>query len=214
MNRISILLVALLALVVSACSGGGASPSASGGDVISSPSPEVTETPSPEPSDDPSGSDVAMPSGFDINGDPELAARFPTTVGGEAVQVISFRGDTLMAGGDIDPSFQDFLDSTGAELEDVSVAFGGTADGSLSMAAFRVLGVSEDKLEEEFLSASEEAGDIEDAERTSVGGKDVWKAADGTGQASGSVFLYVKDDTVYFLTGTDAQAAEILAALP
>ena len=213
MNRISILLVALLALVVSACSSGGASPSASGGDVISSPTPEVTETPSAEPSDDPSGSDVAIPS-FDINGDPELAARFPTTVGGEAVQVISFRGDTLMAGGDIDPSFQDFLDSTGAELEDVSVAFGGTTDGSLSMAAFRVLGVSEDKLEEEFLSASEEAGDIEGAERASVGGKDVWKAADGTGQASGSVYLYVKDDTVYFLTGTDAQAAEILAALP
>ncbi len=213
MNRISILLVALLAIVVSACSDGGASPSASQADVTTSPSPEATETPSPEPSDDPGNSDVALPT-FDVNGDPELAARFPTSVGGETVQVISFRGDTLMAGGDIDPSFQDFLDSTGAELEDVSVAFGGTLDGTLSMAAFRVLGVSEDKLEEEFLSASEEAGDIEDAERTSVGGKDVWKATDATGEASGSVYLYVKDDTVYFLTGTEEQAAEILSALP
>ncbi len=213
MNRISILLAVLLAMVVSACASGEASPSASEPAATASPTPEATESESAEPSED-SGSTVGAIPSFDINGDPDLAARFPSTVGGEAIQVISFRGDTLMAAGEIDPTFQDFLDSTDAELDDVSVAFGGSPDGSLSMAAFRVLGVAEDRLEEEFLSASEEAGDIENAERASVGGKDVWVAADSTGTTSASVYLYVKDDTVYFLTGSEEQATEILSALP
>ncbi|MEO7296890.1 MAG: hypothetical protein ABIZ57_12205, partial [Candidatus Limnocylindria bacterium] len=178
-----------------------------------SPSPEATESEAAESSGDPGSTVGALPS-FDINGDPELAGRFPSTIGGEAIQVISFRGDTLMAGGEIDPTFQDFLDSTDAELDDVSVAFGGSPDGTLSMAAFRVLGVAEDRLEEEFLSASEEAGDLENAQRSNVGGKDVWVAADSTGTTGASVYLYVKDDTVYFLTGTEEQATEILSALP
>ncbi len=213
MNRISILLVVLLAMFVSACASGEASPSASEPVATESPTPEATESEAAAPSDDPASTGGAIPS-FDINGDPELAGRFPSTVGGEAIQVISFRGDTLMAGGDIDPTFQEFLDSTDAELDDVSVAFGGSVDGTLTMAAFRVLGVAEDRLEEEFLSASEEAGDIEGAERANVGGKDVWVATDSTGSTGSSVYLYVKDDTVYFLTGTEAQATEILSALP
>ncbi len=210
MNRISILLVMLLALVVSACASSEASPSAS--EPLATESAAPTE-PSVEPSEDAGESLGAIPS-FDVNGDPGLAARFPDTVGGEEIQVVSFRGDIMMSGGEIDPSFQDFLDATGADLEDVSVAFGGTMDGSLNMAAFRVLGVSEDVLEQEFLSASEDAGDIEGAEKASVGGKDVWVAADATGETEASIYLYVKDDTVYFLTGTAEQAAEILSALP
>lgn len=214
MNRISILLVAVLALVVSACaSSEGSSPSASEPFFSASAEPEPTDEPSEEPSEDAGETVGAIPS-FDINGDPELAGRFPDTVGGEAIQVISFRGDVLMSGGDVDPSFQEFLDATEAELDDVSVAFGGSQDGSLNMAAFRVLGVSEDKLEQEFLSASEENGDIEGAQRSTVGGKDVWVAVDATGETSASIYLYVKDDTVYFLTGTEEQAEEILAALP
>lgn len=216
MNRISILLVALLALVVSACaSSESSSPSASEPFFSASaePSQEPSDEPSDEPSEDPGESVGAIPS-FDINGDPELAGRFPDTVGGEAIQVISFRGDVLMSGGDVDPSFQEFLDATEAELDDVSVAFGGSADGTLNMAAFRVLGVAEDRLEQEFLSASEDNGDIEGAQRANVGGKDVWVAVDATGETSASIYLYVKDDTVYFLTGTEEQAEEILSALP
>ncbi|MCV0402538.1 MAG: hypothetical protein K5924_02380 [Chloroflexi bacterium] len=208
----SILLVALLALVVSACaSSESSSPSAS--EPFFSASAEPTQEPSDEPSEDPGESLGAIPS-FDINGDPELASRFPDTVGGEAIQVISFRGDVLGSGGDIDPSFQEFLEATDADLEDVSVAFGGSQDGTLNVAAFRVLGVAEDRLEREFLSASEDNGDIEGAQRANVGGKDVWVAADATGETSASIYLYVKDDTVYFLTGTEEQAEEILSALP
>jgi len=219
-KRISILLVALLALAVAACSNDQASSSAEPSEstaATQSATPEATESEAAEPSGDPgaSGSGVAIPS-FDLNGDPELAARFPDSVGGEALQVLSFRGDTMMASGGVDPAFQEFLDSTGADLEDVSVAVGGTASatGTLSVAAFRVLGVPEDRLEEEFITASEEAGDLTGVAEASIGGKDIWTATDPTGEAGATAYIYVKDDTVYFLTGTEEQAAEILAALP
>jgi hypothetical protein len=217
LKRISIPLVALLAFVVAACSSGEASPSASASQPaasqVTSSEPSASEEPSESP--DASGSAAAIPS-FDLNGDPELAARFPDTVGGEALQVLSFRGDTMMAAGGVDPAFQEFLDSTGADLADVSVAFGGAASGggTLSVAAFRVLGVPEDRLADEFISASEEAGDISGLEQTTISGKDVWTAQNPEDEAAGTAYIYVKDDTVYFLTGTEEQAAEILAALP
>jgi hypothetical protein len=208
LKRITILL-ALLVLVAAGCA------SQSG----SSEEPAATQTASPTPEPTPTeeeseGSEAAIPS-FDINGDPELAGRFPDTVGGEPLTVQSFRGDVFMTGS-TDPSFDAFLDSVGADLEDVSVAFGGlmSGDSLLSVGAFRVVGADEDELETQFLAATEAEGDISGTERTSVGGKDVWTATDPTGEAPGSMFIYVKDDTVYFLTGSEEQAAEILAALP
>ena len=212
MRRISILLIALLAVVVTACAGDGASPSASATE------PTPTEEPTPEPTESATSEETigAIPS-FDLNGDPELASRFPDTVGGEALQVQSFRGDVFMSGGGSDESFQAFLDSVGAELEDVSVAFGGLASTTspLSVGAFRILGASEADLEREFIAASEESGEVSGLTEASVGGKDVWTASDPTGAAAGmSVFIYTKDDTLYFLTGNEEQVAEILTALP
>jgi hypothetical protein len=83
----------------------------------------------------------------------------------------------------------------------------------LSVGAFRILGANEDQLETEFLAASQAEGEIEGLEESSVGGKDVWTASDEAAPGF-SMFIYVKDDTVYFLTGSEEQAAEILAALP
>ena len=208
MKRITILLVALLALVVSACASEQASPSVQ-------PTPAVTEEPTPEPPEASASADAsigAFPS-FDLNGDPELAARFPDTVGGQPLEVPSMRGDPFMSLGGSDPAFQEFLDSVGAELSDVSVAFGGSQSG-VSVGAFRILGASEDDLEREFIAASEDAGDITDMEQASVGGKDVWVATDPSGATGSSAYLYTKDDTLYFLTGSEAEVAEILEALP
>jgi hypothetical protein len=215
-KRITVLLVALLALVVSACASEQASPSEE------QPTPAVTEEATPEPSSAASEASAsadatfgALPS-FDLNGDPELAARFPETVGGQPLQVQSMRGDTFMSIGGSDPAFQEFLDSVDAELSDVSVAFGGATSGEsfLSVGAFRILGASEDDLEREFIAASEDAGDITGMEQASVGGKDVWTAVDPSGETDASVYLYTKDDTLYFLTGSEAEVAEILEALP
>ena len=210
MKRISILLIAVLALVVSACAGEQTSSSASASEAA------ATEEATPEPTESASADETVgvLPS-FDLNGDPELASRFPDTVGGEALQVQSFRGDVFMQAGGTDPSFEAFLDSVGAELDDVSVAFGTSmsAENPLSVGAFRVLGASEDDLEREFIAASEESGDVTGLTETSVGGKDVWSAAESPGSGM-SVFIYTKDDTLYFLTGNEEQVAEILAALP
>ena len=210
MKRITILLALLLLVAAGCASDTGSSAEASEAAATEEATPEPT--PTEEPSADESVG--AIPS-FDLNGDPELAARFPDTIGGEPINVQSFSGDTFMAGGGADPSFTAFLDSVGADLDDVSVAFGGAMSGEnlLSVAAFRVRGANEDQLETEFLAASQAVGDIEGLEQTSVGGKDVWSAADPTG-AGLSMYIYVKDDTVYFLTGSEEQAAEILAALP
>lgn len=212
MKRIIILLALLLVVVAGCASQTGSSAEASEA------APTEEPTPEPTPTEEPSADETvgAIPS-FDLNGDPELAARFPDTVGGQPINVQSFRADIFMAGGEADPSFTAFLDSVGADLDDVSMAVGGAMSGEslLSVAAFRVLGANEDELETEFLAASQAEGDLEGLEQTSVGGKDVWSAPDATGAMPGlSMFIYVKDDTVYFLTGTEEQAAEILAALP
>lgn len=216
MKRITILLVALLALVVSACAGEQTSPSAEASDAPATvePTPE-TSSGAPGASVDPDASIGAFPS-FDLNGDPELAARFPDTVGGQPLEVQSMRGDTFMSMGGSDPAFQEFLDSVGAELSDVSVAFGGAASGEsfLSVGAFRILGASEDDLEREFIAASEDAGDLTGMEQGNIGGKDVWTAADASGDTDLTAYLYTKDDTLYFLTGNEAEVAEILEALP
>jgi len=211
LKRFPILLVVLMALFVTACaSDDGAS------DAPSEASATVEPTPTEEP--EPSGSSLALPSiGFDS--DPELASRFPDTVGGLALAVQSVSGDAFAAQGGTDPAFQSFLDSVGAELSDVSVAFGGASDPSdpataLTVGAFRVRGADEDDLEREFVAASELSGDATGLEAASIAGKDVLTATDPTGQTDRRVFIYTKGDTLYFVTGTEDQAAEILGVLP
>jgi hypothetical protein len=216
-KRISIFLVGLLAIVLAACSSGqGSSASAS---ASAEPTPTATEEATPEATEsaepDASGSEMAIPS-FDLNGDPELADRIPDTVDGQPLQVFSFRGDVFMSQG-ADPEFQAFLDSVDADLEDVSVAVGGVASGEsyISVTAFRVLGVSEDRLREEFLSAAEGSGDVSGFENATLAGKSVYVAPDPTGELGGvSFYLYTKDDTIYWMTGTEAQVTQILEALP
>lgn len=216
MKRITILL-ALLALVAAGCAEQAASPSES----ATESAPATSEaSPSDEPSEEPSESEEAsagaIPS-VDLNGDPELAARFPDAVGGVDLEVQSFRGDTFAQLGGSDPAFEAFLEAIDAELSDVSVAFGGAAsseDAALTVGAFRVVGANEDDLEREFLAASQAEGDIAGMEEATIGGKDVWTAQDPSGETGASVVVYTKDDTVYFLTGSEEQIAEILEALP
>jgi hypothetical protein len=205
LKRISILLVLAMTVVVAACASeeaASASPSDAAASIEATPEPVESTAASEEAA----ASGLALPS-FDLSGDPELADRFPDTVGGQPLTVQSMRGDQ---------TFQEFLDSVGAELSDVSFAFGGMTSGTdvFSVGAFRVLGASEDELEREFIAASEEAGDVGSLETATVGGKDVRVGADPSGDTPLQFFLYTKDDTLYFLTGSEEQAAEVLEALP
>jgi hypothetical protein len=210
-RRLTLAVLAVLAMVVLAACDQAAAPTES-----AAPTETATPTPSPEPTEaaaESEGADIPLPS-FDLQGDPELADRFPDTVGGQPLEMASMRGDTfLSACADADPAFEEFLDRVDAELSDVSVAFGGVASETgefLQAGAFRVLGVSQDDLEREFIAASEREGDISAFEQSSIAGKDVWTAT----QEGTSVVLYAKDDTIYYLTGDAALAEEVLAELP
>jgi len=204
LKRIPLLALVLLALVVAACSSEESTPPARS----STPEPTAAVTP------DPAGSSAALPS-FDLDGDPELAGRFPDTVGGQPLQLQSLDGDGFAAFGS-DPTFDDFLDALDAEPTDVSVAFGGVLLGeeTLTVGAFRVRGASADELEREFIAASEEAGDVSELSQDSIGGKDVWTSVDPSGETDVRIFIYTSGDTLYFLTGPLVHATEILEALP
>lgn len=205
--------VALLAIsaVLAACSDQSGSATA---EASASAEATATATATEEASQSATASEAALPS-FDLNGDPELAARFPDTVGGQPLEVISMRGDNPMMSGASDPAFQEFLNGIGADMSDVSVAFGGTSSGdsNFGVAAFRVLGASQDQLEAQFIAASEQSGEFGAWSQSSLAGKDVWAAQDTTGETPGAI-LYAKDDTIYFMTGDEALATEVLTALP
>lgn len=208
MKRTPILLALLLALVVTACASEEAT-------TPSPATPEPTPVATPEPTEDEAaGSPGALPS-FDLDGDPELAGRFPATIGGAPLEIDSLGGDDFAAAGP-DPVFEDFLEAIGAEATDVSVAFGGARIGeeTLSAGAFRVRGASEDDLEREFIAASENAGQVPELTEETIGGKDVRTAVDETDGTAVQVFIYTSGDTLYFLSGSLEHATELLEGLP
>lgn len=231
MKRITIFLVGLLAIVLAACSSGqGSSASASASVEPSAAAteeatPEVTESAEPSESGGAEESETAgLPSGMpNMNADPELEDRLPDTIGGETVMKYSIGGEFIqMMGsqaGEGDPSFQAFLDAFGAEASDISMAIAAPTSASeenpISITAFRVRGASESDLREQFLSSIEDSGDVSGFDTASLAGKDVLVAADPTGQLQGlSFYLYTKDDTIYWMTGTEELVTEILGALP
>lgn len=230
MKRILIVLVGLLAIVLAACSSGqGASASASASvepipSATEEATPEATE--SAEPSQNPGESQTAgLPSGMpNMHADPELEGRLPDTIGGEPVMKQSLGGEFIQmmgqASGESDPSFQAFLDAFGAEASDISMAIAFPASGAseenpTSITAFRVRGASESDLREQFLASVEDTGDVSGFDNETLAGKSVLVAADPTGQLGGmSFYLYTKDDTIYWMTGTKDVVTEILGALP
>lgn len=226
LKSISIMLAGALTVIVAACSGEQADSSEPSDAAVSvAPSAAESQAPSLEPSAEPSvdtsggalpsGSAVAIPS-FEMNGDPELAGRFPETVGGEPLEVSSFTGEMLQAMGGSDPTFDAFLESVGTEMSEVSIAFGGAQVGEepVSVGAFRVPGASEDELESQFLAASGASGDLGGFDEATVGGKDVLAGEDPSGETEGTLYLYTNDDTLYFLAGAEEYVAEVLEALP
>lgn len=230
MHRLILALLAIMALVVAACS----SPAASS--TPSSPAAARDEaSASAEPSDEPSeeasasadasSSDLALPS-FELpNSAPELAALLPDQVGDIELpdeQTFSMNGTEFMATGGSDPTFQDFLDSVGANPDDVSVAVsgGGSADGAdtVGFFAFRVAGANQDDLLREFRAATEaEASGAVEWEEKTIAGKDVVTSPqlqEDTGSDE-AAYLYVREDIIFIVSASSEElVAEALAQLP
>jgi hypothetical protein len=205
------LAAALATLLLVAACGGGASPAptAEPGATEAPASTPAAETPAaetPEPQETESPTLQPGAAGG-------LEAMLPSEVNGVTFQKGSFDGSSVPGGiplGEGEDAFATFLADNGKSLNDVNVAVASPTDteagGSLVM-AIQVEGVSSDKL---FAFAT---GDMTDAEKTTVGGKEVY----GSGVAGFGAYVYVKDDVVFYVLsmGGDASLAEgIFEQLP
>jgi hypothetical protein len=177
--------------------------------------PSASASPSVEPSAEGGGPLGSLPS---FVGNPELEATLPEEAGDIIFfQSVSMSGPDFLAEGDLS-SFEEFVDSLGAEVEDVSVAvaIGGNADitDTATILAFEVNGAQATDLVASFKTGAEEGGDPLEWHPETVGGKDV-EVAEPNDDFPTPIALYATGDVLYFVSCTDPEAFEdIIAALP
>ncbi len=207
-------LVAALALALAACSSGSSS-SASASASASATTATQSEAASASASESANAS--ALPS-FDLpNSDTELEALLPDKIGGQQTTKSSMKGSELMTSGGDNQQIIDFLNSVGAQPDDVSVAFAfalSTNASSTAVSAFRVKGVDHSILLNELSTSMQ--GDVGATGFTdaTVGGKSVKKGT-APGQQTTSVYLYGVADLVFSVTSaSDDAAAEVFSNLP
>lgn len=206
-------LVAALALALAACSSG----SSSSASASASASATATQSEAASASASESANASALPS-FDLpNSDTELEALLPDKIGGQQTTKSSMKGSELMTSGGDNQQIIDFLNSVGAQPDDVSVAFAfalTTNASSTAVAAFRVKGVDHAILLDELSTAMQGDQSATGFTDANVGGKSVRKGT-APGEQTTSVYLYGVADIVFSVTSaSDDAAAEVLSHLP
>ena len=189
------------ALILAACQGSAspaASPSAGSGGEPSAAASSVGALPS-------------------FVGAADLEATLPAEAAGISLRSFSMSGPDFVAG-EVDQQFITFLDSLGADIEDVAVAFafGANADGTqtASVFAFQVKGAQAADLTDEFKASAEGGGDPLVWHAETVGGKSV-EVSDPNADFPTPVVLYATGEVLYFVSSTDPAALEaIVAFLP
>jgi ABC-type glycerol-3-phosphate transport system substrate-binding protein len=201
LNRIHAAVAALvLAMLIAACGGSASSATAS---PTASPEPTTTAT------------NVAPSAGAVA----DLEALIPAEIGGITLQKSSMSGDQFVNSGSTSQELQDFLGGLGVAVEDVAIAIGvglSTESGeAAAMFAFRADGADTDRLVNGFKEAYDADNDRGLVwEPVSIGGKSAERTTNPE-QPNQVIYLYAKDDILFFLTtATEEQAAEALAALP
>jgi hypothetical protein len=172
---------------------------------------------SASPLESPSSSEVGT-SGAprpSLVGAPDLEATLPSEAAGITLQSFSMSGPDFVEG-EVDEQFVTFIESLGADVQDVSVAFafGANAAGTqtASAFAFQVAGASAQELIDAF-KASAEQGLVWQPD--TMGGKSVEASVPDPPDFPIPVVLYATDDVLYFVSSTDPDAMEeILAFLP
>ena len=102
------------------------------------------------------------------------------------------------------------LQQLGKSPEDLSVAFGGTADGSITVFAFRIKGINADQFLNAYtgVAGSSSGATITDA---NLGGKAVKKVVTGPQ----TVYLYLHGDVIWTVTSASPTTlAEAFTKLP
>ena len=208
MKRSIVLLAAVLALVLAACSD---QPEAS-----ATQAPTAAATPTEEATPEPTESDSAgTPAPTDDDGTGsgstgELTDALPAEVGGHAKQEVE--GMEALIGPMLQ---QQGIDAEGADFAFASYGEGDAAE-SLIVTAIRMPGVDQAQLEmlARLMSSSQApgAGEI-DAEPVTIGGKDVLRVSPA--DAEQSVYIYLADDAFFsVISQSDALAEELLSQLP
>jgi hypothetical protein len=226
-HRVPYVAVALLGLVIAACSGSSATPSptTAAPPSVASASPSASAAPSSSAA--PSGSSlpsIALPSGsgafpsFSLpHEDPALEAVLPSSINGAQLQKGSFKGAGFVQGaGNNAKQFTDFLGALGKSPNDVSFAIAVDMSGTFqgSVGAFRVAGADQGQLMTAFTAAAKQGASGAQVTQANVGGKDVTKIVDPT-DTSGAQYVYGKGDTLFLAQAKDdATAATMLQALP
>jgi hypothetical protein len=192
-----ILLVALLALVVSACGSSESTESAAASEpaATAEPTPEATPEPTPEPeeSDEPTASADAG------EGESALLDLLPDEIGGQS------RIDVDLAN---NPMFAAALQSQNVDISDVEyiVSTYGTGEGVLVATAIRIPDMGQPELEQLGRLMSGMSEGQGSAELTTVGGKEVL-AITATG-AEQTGYMYFLDGAVIVIGGTSEDLAE------
>ena len=197
MKRITILLVALLALVVSACGSSEASESAAASEPAATVEP--TATPTPDPTPEPQESEEPAESGDAGGDDTALLDLLPDEIDGQA------RIDVDLAN---NPMFAAALAQQNIDLSDVEyiVSTYGTGEGVLGVTAIRIPDMGETELEQLARLMSGMSDGQASAETTTVGGKEV--LAISSAEVEQTAYMYFLDGAVIVTGGTSQDLAE------
>ena len=205
-RRIASGLAMLLGATIAVAACGGSAPT-------TAPTTAMTPAPATQPPPSIVIPSFGLPGSFALpsfTSDTELEAMFPTEVGGKALTVRSMSGADFMAfgGSGMSPA----LNKLGKTPADMSVAFGGTVDGSIVIVAFRIQGTQADEFLSAYIATAQEAqgATITDASFSGKAAKKVVSPAQ-------TVYIYLHGDVTWTVGGsalTDATLNEIFSKLP
>jgi hypothetical protein len=204
MKRITILLVALLALVLSACGSGEPSASATASEPVATAEP--TPEPTPEATPEDRESEEPGASADTGGGESALLDLLPDEVDGQS------RTDVDLAN---NPMFAAALQSQNIDVSDVEyvVSTYGTGEGVLAVTAIRIPGMGETELRQLAGLMSGMADGQGEAEVTTIGGKEV--IAISATEVDQTGYMYFVDGAVIVVGGASQDlAVEFFSALP
>ena len=199
-----------LALAVAACGGSTTASGVPAATTAPTGAPAATTAPTDAPAATDSTSTGAQPS-LVPGAASDLEAMLPSAAGGVTYQKSSFDGSSLGAlGAGIDTTPLDpILKANGKTINDVRVAIAAPVDSASTEAgmvvALQIRGLDASK----FIQAM--GSDVTTMTKTSVGGKDVYKATAG----GMSAIVYPKNDVLFeVLLASDTVAESIVSQLP
>ncbi len=193
MKRITILLVALLALVVTACGSDDPSESAAASEPVPTVEPTPAPTPDPAESDEPSSSAGA-------DGDTALLDLLPDEIDGQTRIDVDLANNPMFAAA----LAQQDVDLSGVEY---TISTYGTGEGVLAVTAIRIPDMGQLELEQLGRLMSGVALEGEgSADVATIGGKEVLAVTANDVEQTG--YMYFLDGAVIVVGGTSQELAE------